>query len=279
MMRKTLIALSLTAFVWAQPTPARAETPAARDLALGYRVYFGGFEVLKLTVDLMIAPDAYAMEMKFRTLGLIGRMFPWTMKAYSRGALAGDDIRPRAAGQRNTWRDRARWVDLRYPAGLPVVADAKPPAAADGSDKVPADALAGTIDLASAILKLSRKMAAGRGCDGKIPVFDGRRRYDLVLERIGESRIRRNGYSAYQGKAVNCSAVMDRLAGFKRRKSYGGWGEDGRTASVWMGRPFAGAPPVPVRLEIETRWGNVMAHLARAELISNGVTRELAEAK
>ncbi len=278
-MRKTLIALGLAAALWAQPAPSRAEPPAARDLALAYRIYFGGFEVLKLTVDLMIAPETYAMELNFRTLGLIGRMFPWTMKAYSRGVLAGEEIRPHAAGQRNTWRDRARWVDLRYPDGLPVVTDAKPAAATDGSDKVPAHALVGTIDLASAIVKLSRKMAAGRGCDGKIAVFDGRRRYDLVFERLGETRIRRSGYTVFQGKAVNCSAAMDRLAGFKRRKSYGGWGENGRTASVWMARPFADAPPVPVRIEIETRWGDLMVHLVRAELVADGVTRELAEAK
>jgi len=232
----------------------------ARDVALGYRIYYGGFEVMGLGVDLALSPSRYALQMKFHTLGLIGRMFPWKMRAYSRGRMVGANVRPLAAGQRNAWRGRERWVDIRFDDGRPVVTDARPKS--EGTD-APGKDLRGTVDLASAILVIARATDRDRACAGRVKVFDGRRRYDLVLEKLGEEKLRKNGYSIYQGPTVTCRAEMDRLGGFKRRKSYGGWGRADRAARVWLGRVMDRVPRVPVRIEIDTRWGAVIAHLAR----------------
>jgi hypothetical protein len=99
----------------------------------------------------------------------------------------------------------------------------------------------------------------------------------LLFKGLGEGTIRRSGYSAYAGPVVKCRVDMERKAGFKsRHKSYGGWGEDDRAASVSMGRPFADGPAVPVRIEIQTRWGDVLAHLTQAKLAVGGKSRELA---
>jgi Protein of unknown function (DUF3108) len=258
----------------AAPADARTASGAASHLALAYRVYYGGFQVLRLAVDIRMAPENYAMEMNFRTLGLIGRMFPWTMRAYANGRLTENGVRPVTAGQRNSWRGRQRWVELRYPGRSPVVADARPAA---NEDLPSPESLIDTIDLASAILAVSRKLGMDRGCALRLPVFDGRRRYDLRFRGLGDATIRRNGYSVFAGPVIRCRAEMKRLEGFEsRQKSYGGWGEADRAAVVFMGRPFTDAPPVPVRIEIQTRWGDVMAHLTRAELVANGKTRELA---
>ncbi|NQU72555.1 MAG: DUF3108 domain-containing protein [Rhodospirillales bacterium] len=272
--RKALLLSGLLALSWIGPAAARSPADSTRDLALTYRVYYGGFEVLRLVVDIRLAAEDYKLEMNFRTLGLIGTLFPWTMKAYARGRLTKDGVHPVAAGQRNSWRGRQRWVELRYPGRSPVVADAHP---AVKDDKPSAKSLIDTIDLASAIFAMTRQLDQHRGCGRRLPVFDGRRRYDLLFKGLGDGAIRRSGYSVYAGPVTNCRAEMDRLAGFKtRQNSYGGWGEADRTATVSMGRPFIDAPPVPVRIEIQTRWGDIMAHLTQAKLAANGNTRKLA---
>jgi hypothetical protein len=275
LMRKALLISGLFAFVWNAPAAARSPEGPARDLDLTYRVYYGGFEVLRLSVDFQMAPKSYEMELKFRTLGMIGSLFPWTMKAYARGRLTKDGVHPIAAGHRNSWRGKKRWLELRYPDRRPVVTDAHP---VPKEDKPAAESLHDAIDLASAVIAMTRKFDQSKRCGLNLPVFDGRRRYDLVFKGDGEGAIRRNGYSAYAGPVVKCRVEMNRLAGFKtRHKSYGGWGEGDRAALVSMGRPFVEGPPVPVKIEIQTRWGDVMAHLTGAKLAADGTTRELAQ--
>ena len=274
LMRKALLVSGMFVLAWASPADAQSPGDPARDLDLTYRVYYGGFEVLHLSIDFQMAPKSYEMELKFRTLGMIGSLFPWTMKAYARGRLIKDGVRPVAAGNRNSWRGKQRWLELRYPDRHPIVTDAHP---APKGDKPTPESLLEAIDLASAVIAMTRKFDKSRSCGLNLPVFDGRRRYDLVFRSDGIGAIRRNGYSAYAGPVVKCRVEMKRLAGFKtRHKAYGGWGEEDRAALVSMGRPFIAGPPVPVKIEIQTRWGDVVAHLTGAKLAADGTTRELA---
>ena len=89
---RPLVAIAIAACLAVTAATARAapgDSPGdPKDLALGYRVYFGGFEALALGVDVALAAERYKMDMNFRTQGLIGRLFPWTMRAFARGRLA-----------------------------------------------------------------------------------------------------------------------------------------------------------------------------------------------
>ena len=252
----------------------RSPADSARDLDLTYRVYYGGFEVLRLGVDIRMAGNNYEMALKFRTQGMIGTLFPWSMKAYAKGVVNGERIRPVAAGNRNSWRGKQRWLEMRFPGRRPVVTDAHPP---PEGDRPSPESLLDAIDLASAVFAMTRQFERDRNCGLDLPVFDGRRRYNLSFEGLDKGEIRRNGYSIYGGPVVKCRVGMKRLAGFKTRiKTYSGWGEGDRAASVFMGRHFIDGPPVPVRIELQTRWGDVLAHLTKAKLASGGKSRELA---
>lgn len=251
-----------------------------KELALDYQVYIGGFEVLKLDVRMDLADDRYGMDFTFRTFGFISRLASWSMQAYSEGALSDSAVTPRRAGQENSWQGKKRFVRMEFRDGTPVVTGAKPEPSEDDRTTVdPAD-MVGTVDLASAILMLMRPVRETGRCEGRIPVFDGRRRYDFVAEHTGEDRIRRSGYSAFAGTAVSCEVTMDRIAGFKRDQSLAGIGSEDddastgerRSAAVWLGEVFQAVPHVPVRLEIDSRWGNARAHLAGARLVQAGKT-------
>jgi hypothetical protein len=99
-------------------------------------------------------PEKYAMNLKFHTVGMIGTMFPWTMKAHARGRVTKDGVRPIVAGHRNSWKGRQRWLELRYPGRRPVIADAHP---VPKDDKPAPESLLDTIDLASAVFAVTRK--------------------------------------------------------------------------------------------------------------------------
>ncbi len=255
---------------------ASGATAADRGI-LDYKVYFGGFAAVALEIDLARTAEEYRILTKVRTLGVIDKLFPWTMRAYSRGRLAGRELRPEAAGQTSAWRGRERIIDVRYDDGRPIVARVVPTPDRDERVPVSDEDVRGTVDLASALLSLSLAAEAGRGCTGRVPVFDGRRRYDLIAERIGVEQIRRFGRAGYEPRALKCRVTMVRRSGFRKITNHDELDTDRHSGTVWFAPPGAGMPPVPMRIEVETRWALVIAHLMRVRRAPAGVAQEWAE--
>lgn len=257
----TAAALAAALFIAAAGGPVAAATPG--KVALSYGVYLGGFEMIELSFDIGLTRDRYDMEMRFRPTSWLGRMFAWTMKAHSRGRLQGSRIRPERAGYENTWSGNRRWVALRYENGRTIVAGADPKPAASGPLKVPESLRRNTYDLVAAILSISATADGSRPCVGKVPVYDGRRRYNLHVTPIGKDTLERSRYSAFGGPAFSCRIVMERLKGFKKPKSFPQLNEES-ALHVWIGRPFPDSPPVPVRFELDSPYGGLRVHLAAA---------------
>ena len=116
--RNAFLVSGLFVMIWDAPAIARDPT---RDLSLTYRVYYGGFEVLQLSVDIQMAPKTYAMKLKFHTIGMIGSLFSWNLNAYARGRVTKDGVFPIAAGNHNSWQGKKRWIELRYAERRPTV--------------------------------------------------------------------------------------------------------------------------------------------------------------
>lgn len=276
---------------------APATVPAPRvQVDLDYRVYYAGARVGGMVVDIGLGPRAYEMKMHLETVGLAGKLFPWWMNAHSRGSVDGTGVTPGAAGQRNQWRGKDRWVELRYREGEAIIIGAEPAPDEDDRDAVNGSMRRNTLDLASAVLRVILSMDRGRRCGGSIPVFDGRRRYDMVLRHHSTERLSATSHSPYSGPAESCAVTMKRIGGFKRdddrygdgesETTYGydsdrgrGWREEDRHAHIWIGRVFADAPPMPVRLELDTPYGTLRAHLYEAEADVGGDRRRLAVGK
>lgn len=245
----------------------RDGAPDKREVDLDYAIYFGGIEVIELDVGLALDGAHYGVEAAMKTRGFVARMLPWSLRASSKGRLDSGRVRPQEAHSENTWRGKKGWVTLRFDDRGPRVVSAKPvrePA------EIPPDEMRDALDVASAILYLSRTAEAGRACDTRVPVFDGRRRFDFVLDRLGEQQMVRDRYSAFTGTALACQVSMQVLHGKKRERDYGGFGSQGRTATIWLATIFEGVPPMLVRIEYDTRWGLIIAHLAEAKLSGAG---------
>lgn len=260
--------LPIWAFVFlAALAPARpAVALQAHNLLLQYVIYAGGLHVLSTDFRISLDPQHYRLETAFRTDGLVGLLFPWSLIARSQGAIDSDGVRPSDYRSTNVWRGRERWVEVVYGEDGAITVRAEPPANRDHRDAVPEALKGDTVDLLSGALSLGLVLAAGGSCDWTVPVFDGRRRYDLVFEDIGTQRVDPSRYSVFSGDAVACRVHMERLAGFSNR--------DGRqrmegalsSASVWIAPVFSDTLAVPVRLEAVTPYGAVRAHLGAAKL-------------
>jgi hypothetical protein len=247
---------------------------AAEPVRLGYAIYAGGFHVLDASIVLDLGREGYTVEVNAQTQGILGTLFPWQTLARSDGKLRAGEAEPRTHRQTGKWRGQDRAVSLYYDGSGSVLADVRPPDDLDEREPVPPELVPGTTDPLSAVLSVAGAVALGRGCSETVPVFDGRRRYDLTFQAMGSRNLPPNRYSVFSGPAVQCQVTSKMLAGRWRKDDGLASDDEKKTPFFLMLAPVVeGMPPVPVRLEGQSRFGEVIMHLTSAEpvLLSNTV--------
>ena len=179
--------------------------------------------MLDASIVLDLGREGYTVEVNAQTQGVLGTFFPWQTLARSDGRMNAGEAEPRTHRQTGTWRGKDRAVSLYYDGSGSVLAEVRPPDDPAEREPVPPEMVPGTTDPLSAVLSVAGAVAVGRGCSETVPVFDGRRRYDLTFQEMGSRNLAPSKYSVFSGAAVQCQVTSKVLAG--------NWKKDGGFAS------------------------------------------------
>ena len=242
-----------------------AAAPAAgQTLRAVYDVYALGVAVLELEARIEVSAQGYRLRTAARTRGLASAFVSGEQISSVEGAWNGLAVLPATYRSEGSWRGRSRRTALDWRDGHPVVRELVPAEREELSEIVPPELRRGTIDGLSAIAALSQAVAQTGLCEGQALVFDGRRRSDFV-SRSGGREIIPPWRGGWHGEALRCSFEGRLVAGLRRDQTR----EEAsvpQLVTAWMAVPFPGAPPIPVRAEIPSRWfGPTTAVLLRAE--------------
>ncbi len=261
--RNCKFALALAVFgVSASVSAAQASGPQPSPVSIGYEVYFSGMHIMSVDAELLNASDRYELRVSSATRGMADFFVGWTGEAISRGTLAGSLAVPQVYTNRGVWKGKSRNIDIAYrPDGEVESYKVEPEPDPEKVNELPENAEAGTMDPLSVIAQVTRAINQGGDCGGNFAVFDGRRRYDVDVSDKGVQNIVPNDYSIYAGDAVVCDLVFTVLGGDRKEKSK--YAATARNRRVFVAAPVDGAPAIPVRLQIETDYGTLMAHLTR----------------
>lgn len=228
---------------------ATLDPPSVEAGPLRYRGAWGGLHVADVTLTLRGDDEAYQGDLDIATRGLLGWAFEWVGVLHSRGELTADaGLRPQSSTRRFTQSDDSGAVIIEYDAtGLAQgFEDGQP------QDGVAPDLRRGTVDPLAALLALRRHVQNGRQGMVSVPVYDGKRRLDLVAS-IEPPRLTRVADS--ERRVVPVRADITPVAGFKPSQARG-W------ARSHLGVLFsADATAVPVRIQVESPVGTAVLTL------------------
>jgi hypothetical protein len=233
-------------------------------VALDYDACFGPLRLLSMALTSEVVGDRYHARSVMQTEGLIAFFFPWRAESESSGLRAGTVLRPRLHRADGTYRSERRTVRIEYAPDGAVQARVAPPPEDDWRDGVPQALQDATIDPLTASL-----LAVGEACRGRLPVFDGRRRYDLRLEELPHDLVPARG-GIYAGPARRCRAFVEAQAGFWRSDPRDS--EEPTYLDLWIASPRADVPTVPVYLELTGARGTIAVILTRARPLAPGTS-------
>lgn len=238
-------------------TVARPAASEPATINVRYQVLYGGIRAASVEVEIKLAESSYEIVTASVTEGLMGWMTGFRSRAESRGALTPNGATLTSHRADNVWRGDKRFVRIAPAADGTMTADVSPPPEKDERDPIRPEQTTGTLDPMSAALRAVRALGRTGACDQRVPVYDGRRRYDMVFDATASDTITGPRYS---GPAVRCRYVTDRIAGFSRRPFFE-QPDKPPESRVWVAPLDPRLPPIPVRLEIESSIATTMVHL------------------
>lgn len=270
------LALLLTALVLAvlagpvgaaSPAPAVPQ-PSARNMALTYEVYAGGLHVFSFDVTLSLQPEGYRIATAGSTRGITSVLYKWDVKLMAEGQY----FQPVRYLTVNSGRHPTKTMQLDFAKGGAFTVTRDPPepfdeAAAAEEGPLPTSLPSNIADPLSAGLVASQALAKTGSCEQSIPVFDGKRRYNLRIHDAGSGDVPNNRISIYNGPATLCGLTMERISGFKKHRRYAAqWDEDkDEPPLLWVAKVREDMPPIPVRFTGAVSLGSIVVHLTKIE--------------
>jgi hypothetical protein len=233
---------------------------AATILQLDYVGSIGYAEVLRLTVSLELeaAGGRYRVTADAATFGNIAKLFPFTANVAAQGRAHERGLQPvRYRSDASILKSRQA-VAFLYGQDGRVVVTSDPPNRQ--SQNASAQGLGHhALDPASAVVAVIVEAAAAGTCRGTVPVFDGFRRFDLLLRGNGPDVVERFAASYYEGPATACTVRVDLGPGFSAEEARSGLIPE--QAELWLAPVHEGFPPVPVRVTSQSALGNLLLEL------------------
>lgn len=247
----------------------------AKSFTVGYEIHVGGFLLAHVNLTAAIHEGRYVTATSITTKGLADALASANIQAISIGDLLGQRVAPQTYNSDQISPDKRQLVGLSFNHDGPTALASNPeydltryPVAEDLKHQ--------TVDPLSAALFITMRSSATaeEPCGETVPIFDGRRRYNLNMSYVKEDSISL-GRNSYNGGApietLKCKAKYERVAGFKPPK------RNSRTANfpaidVWLA-PFEGTEfYVPVRLQVSTQFGGVVVRAITLNVVTTETT-------
>lgn len=245
---------------------------AKETTLLNYTIYAGGFKIMEAELDMSMGKSEYNMNMEAKTEGFIGSLFPWSAKYETSGKSSKDGkLIPTSHKELKTWKDTTKTTKIDYDKDgnikKKIVNEGGKTFEETNADKI----LSGNaVDVLTGVLNMIQIVKNSNECNGKIPVFDGKRKFNINLKNEGKETIQPSKYSIFSGEAIKCTLTVEPISGFKEKDTKRGWmavqnhtKEYNKLPTIWLATTGKNKDLIPVRLQLASSYGAVIAHLSK----------------
>jgi hypothetical protein len=247
--------------------PAAADSWPANVRAL-YQIDLNGFNVGTFEFQSQAESDSYTLTAHAHLSILLGA-FTWSGETRSFGMIVNQAPKPASFTFDFQSNLRAGSTKLGFSDGnVTDISNLPPTIPTQPVIPVREHHLKGVVDPLSAIMVLSRAASADP-CDRRIPIFDGKERFDLLLSRKGEMRVTEQSPSGQPDVAYVCRVRYLPIAGHKI-DSETKFMAANEAIEVAL-RPVPSANVfVPYQINIPTMAGSAVITAKRVEIITPG---------
>lgn len=218
---------------------AHSET-AAKDrkkVTAEYDISFNGFSIGQFRVDSSITPEQYSVKANARISVLAGILFEWQGNTSSSGGMSAGAPRPETYTFGYVTSEKRETIDVEFSNNnVKQVAVSPPSREPAGRIPVTRNHMRNVVDPMSAIVLLTNVGSGSKSgtevCTRRLPIFDGKARYDLQLTYKSSKTV--TTAHGYKGPAYICKVKFRPIAGHRRGDAEANFAASNEGIEVWM---------------------------------------------
>lgn len=242
--------------------PAQSSQPHAK-LAAAYDIRFAGIKLGTFEVWSNMNAESYSMRGKGELKFITGMLFEIKGDTTSTGAVTNSGPRPSSFAFDFKTKKHKGELAMMFEGDAVTHVMARPPFVENPKDiPVTAAHVKNVLDPMSAIFFTARADKLnpdGSICPGRIPVFDGKQRFDLVLSYKKTVQVSKKRKSGYGGPAVVCRIKYIPIAGYKPDNSGIKYMAETEDIEVWLIKVPRKGMYVPYYVNVPTPFGTASA--------------------
>ncbi|MES1990087.1 MAG: DUF3108 domain-containing protein [Pseudomonadota bacterium] len=250
--------------------PLAANAAPQSDVTARYTIYVGGLLIVEGRFEAGLGAKTYELQTSMATAGTIARLYPASYALKTRGEMRHGILKPVQFISDQKSRRDTRHLTLTYGTkGKPKVL-AEPPFEQDILEEIAEITPAmteNTSDPVSAFLMPVTQLEKGADpCARKVPVFDGRRRYDLTFAYQGEKVMTVPDLAHPEAPppsyaTIICTVTYEAIAPVELKRRMEKTKRRKDDMRIWFAPFDEGRVYMPVRFELRTQIGMAVMEL------------------
>jgi hypothetical protein len=239
-----------------------------------YKITVAGIAIGKSEINVVIGSAEYTTSANGRASGVMRVLVSGEGTVSTRGAIVDGRLVPATFTSSTTRDDEKAEVKMTLDGG--AVKDLSAQVSVTTEERVPVTEAhrKGIIDPLTALLVQvggSGNVVAAEACQHTLPIFDGRRRYDLVLSFKRIDTVKAD--KGYAGPAVVCGVAFKPLAGHRPDSPLVKYLSGGRDIELTLA-PITGTRVLaPFRLSIASMVGSMVVEATQFETMETASIR------
>ncbi len=183
-----------------------------------FESYLNGIQLAEANGTLYIKKDFYSFEFKAITSGITSIFINWGQKISVQGTIVNQELFPNTYISNDFRKNKKGHMSLVYIKNTPFIKSAKPDPRDDERRKISKTQIVDTLDPVSAILSIGLFVNKQNKCNVTKPIFDGKRRYNIIVEYIGLEKILNSSKIDSKATYMKCKFFIKKISGYTSKE-------------------------------------------------------------
>lgn len=172
----------------------------------------GPFNASTAEFEYRLGNNDYAIQSTIRTNGLFDTLYPFEATYSTTGRIKNQNMETTSYKYKSKSRFSRRTKEMIYnEKGEPVYSVSTKNKKEKIKDIIPTPNNQDTTDLQTVIAEIAKKYNDVHFCESKMQIFDGKRRFDVIVEDEGKEQLTESKDFPFSGMAAKCSMFIDKL--------------------------------------------------------------------